>query len=301
MVAANCCHVGRPSPEGTLTLRPGHERRLRRRTVSRMRTTERASEPPAPEPARAEAAGFPRPAPRRTLIEEVVLVLSLSLLAAAVYSILDFTAAPVNVHVTATVISTSPRLATQLVNVAFALPPAWLALYLVRRNGETLRSIGLAWDEPGKDVLRGLVLAGIVGAVGIGVYVTAVRLGYNRFVVPVPPLGQWWTVPVLLLNAAQNALVEEVVGIGFLLTRLRQIGVGAAASVGATALLRGTYHLYQGWGGFAGNVALGLFFGWIFTRWRRTWPLVIAHTLVDVGAGVLYIAFHSKLPGLLGA
>ena len=230
-----------------------------------------------------------------------MLVLSLSLLASAAYSILSYTAAPVNVHVTATVISTSPRLASQLIDVAFALPPAWLVVYLVRRNGESLRSIGLGLDEPGRDLVRGAVLAAVVGAVGIGVYVVAVRLGPNRFVVPVPPLGEWWTIPVLVLNAAQNALVEEIIGIGFLLTRLRQIGIGAAASVGATALLRGTYHLYQGWGGFAGNLALGLFFGWLFTRWRRAWPLVIAHTLVDVGAGVLYIAFRSKLPGLLGA
>ena len=71
--------------------------------------------------------------------------------------------------------------------------------------------------------------------------------------------------------------------------------------MGASAVLRASYHLYQGWGAFTGNLALGLFFGWIFVRWRRTWPLVIAHTLVDVGAGVLYIALRSRLPGLLGA
>src|SRR5919197_1083151 len=207
----------------------------RRRTVSGMRTTERASGSAKRGEARASAAPFSAPAARRTLIEEVVLVLSLSLLAAAAYSILSYTAAPVNVHVTATVISTSPRLASQLIDVAFALPPAWLVVYLVRRNGESLRSIGLGLDEPGRDLVRGAVLAAV------------------------------------------------------------------AAAVGATALLRGTYHLYQGWGGFAGNLALGLFFGWLFTRWRRAWPLVIAHTLVDVGAGVLYIAFRSKLPGLLGA
>jgi membrane protease YdiL (CAAX protease family) len=267
-----------------------------------MRITQRTGRPEQPsQERRAPAEQFARPAPRGTLVEEVFLVLSLSLLAAAASSILDFTAAPVNVHVTATVISPSTRLADQLVGVAFALPPAWLVVYLVRRNGEPLRSIGLAWERPGRDIALGVVLAAIVGAVGIGVYVAAVRLGYNRFVVPVPPLGRWWTIPVLVLNAGQNALVEEIVGIGFLLTRLRQIGLPAATSIGAVALLRGTYHLYQGWGGFAGNVALGLFFGWFFTRWRRAWPLVIAHTLVDVGAGVLYIALRSKLPGLLGA
>jgi membrane protease YdiL (CAAX protease family) len=35
---------------------------------------------------------------------------------------------------------------------------------------------------------------------------------------------------------------------------------------------------------------MGLFFGWVFLRWRRTWPLVVAHALIDIGAGVLFIA-----------
>ena len=59
-----------------------------------------------------------------------------------------------------------------------------------------------------------------------------------------------------------------------------------------SAVLRGSYHLYQGWGGFVGNLILGVAFGSIFLRWRRTWPLVVAHITVDVLAGVAYIAFR---------
>jgi len=127
----------------------------------------------------------------------------------------------------------------------------------------------------------------------------SVRIGHNRLVVPVPPLGQWWTIPVLLLSAAQNALLEETVVLGYMVTRLQQIGTSALAAIGASALLRGSYHLYQGWGGFIGNLTMGLLFGLIFLRWRRTWPMVIAHFLLDAGAGILYIAFRTKLPGLL--
>jgi len=43
--------------------------------------------------------------------------------------------------------------------------------------------------------------------------------------------------------------------------------------------------------------ALGLFFGVAFVRTRRTWPLVIAHFLLDVGAGVGYLLFREHLPG----
>src|SRR5919198_1315249 len=103
---------------------------------------------------------------------------------------------------------------------------------------------------------------------------------------------------VLVVRAAQFALLEEAVVVGYLLTRLRQLGLAAPIAIIGSALLRGAYHLYQGIGGFLGNLAMGLFFGWIFVRWRRTWPLVIAHFLVDVGAGVGYLLFRTHLPGL---
>jgi membrane protease YdiL (CAAX protease family) len=173
----------------------------------------------------------------------------------------------------------------------------WLVLFLVRRSGEGVGEIGMAWDRPRRDVASGLALFAIVGAAGIGIYLASVALGVNRFVVPVPPLGHWWTIPVLFLNAAQAALVEEVIVVGYLITRLQQLRLSDTAAVGASALLRGTYHLYQGWGGFAGNLALGLFFGLFFVRTRRTWPLVVAHFLLDVGAGIGYIAFRTHLPG----
>ena len=37
---------------------------------------------------------------------------------------------------------------------------------------------------------------------------------------------------------------------------------------------------------------MGLLFGWLCTRWGRLTPLVIAHTLLDIGAfvGCAYLA-----------
>jgi membrane protease YdiL (CAAX protease family) len=237
------------------------------------------------------------PPDRRMLAEEVLVVLVLSLLASAVYAILNLFAAPLR-GVTVASVSQSNELLRQVIGVVFGLGPVYLVLHLVRRSGEGTRSIGLSWDEPRTDLARGAVLFVVVGTAGIGVYLAAVALGVNRFVVPAPPLGHWWTVPVLLLNALEAALVEEVIVAGYLITRLRQIGWTAVAAVGGAALLRGTYHLYQGWGGFVGNLAMGLLFGWVFVRTRRTWPLVVAHLLLDTGAGLGYIFFREHLPGL---
>ena len=142
-----------------------------------------------------------------------------------------------------------------------------------------------------------MALAAVVGAVGIGLYLVSVPIGLNRCVIPAPPLGHWWTIPILVLGAMQAGLLEEIVDVGYLIPKLQQLSLTGAAAVAVSALLRGAYHLYQGWGGFLGNLLLGLLFGAIFLRWRRTWPLIVAHTLLDLGAGLGYIAFRSHLPG----
>jgi len=232
---------------------------------------------------------FP-PASRRTLREEVLVVLSLSLLASAVFAIIDLLSRPLR----GVIVSTYPNvgLATQLASIAFGLAPVWLVFYLIRRSGEGTEPFGLTWDRPALEIGEAAAAASVVAVVGLVIYLGAIRIGVNRFVVPVPPLGHWWTVPVLVLGAIQAGLLEEVIVVGYLIRRLEQLGWRVPAAVAASAVLRGSYHLYQGWGGFTGNVALGLFFGSLFVRWRRTWPLVIAHTLVDGLAGAGYIAFR---------
>ena len=57
-------------------------------------------------------------------------------------------------------------------------------------------------------------------------------------------------------------------------------------------MLRGAYHLYQGLGGFLGNIAMGLVFGPVWQRTNRLWVLVGAHTLIDVVAFLGYAALR---------
>ena len=247
--------------------------------------------------------GFAAPAPpppdvlggRRTLADEVFVVLALSLLASAVYSIIDLATAPVT-GVSVAIYPVAP-FASQLAQIAFSLAPVYLVVHLARRTAEPLDDFGLGLERFPADVALGCVLALIVASVGLGVYLLSIKLGVNRYVNPAPPLHHWWTVPILILGAIGAGLLEEIVVVGYLVTRLQQMAVTGAAAVILSALLRGSYHLYQGWGGFAGNLALGLFFGALFLRWRRTWPLVVAHSLIDTLAGLGYILFHTHLPG----
>jgi membrane protease YdiL (CAAX protease family) len=236
------------------------------------------------------------PTDRRWLTEEIVIVLALSLLSSAVFAVLNLLQGPLKGGYVASV-NQSTMLARQVASFVFGLAPVALVVHLLRRSGEGVAAIGLAWDRPRRDVERGLVLGLIVGLAGIGLYLAAVGVGVNRFVVPVPPTGHWWTVPVLFLNAAEAALLEEVIVLGYLITRLEQIGWSTVVAVATSALLRGSYHLYQGWGGFLGNLAMGLLFGILFVRWRRTWPFVLAHFVLDVGAGIGFLLFREHLPG----
>ena len=233
---------------------------------------------------------------RRTVREEVVVVLMLSLLASAVYAIIDLLTAPIaGVYVAAA--DQSALLATQIAHFVFGLAPVFLVLHLLRRSGEGARGIGLDAGRPAQDLGRGALLFAIVGTLGVGVYLLSVQLGANRFVVPVPPLHHWWTVPALVLNAVEAALKEEVIVVAYLVTRLRQLGWSDRRSVAVSGVLRGAYHLYQGFGGFTGNLGMGLLFAWMFTRTRRAWPFVVAHVLLDVGAGAGYLLFRKHLPG----
>jgi membrane protease YdiL (CAAX protease family) len=252
---------------------------------------------PATDAPRTDTPVPPPPADRRMLAEEILVVLSLSVLRPAAFAILSLLEAPIAGVVVAAADQSSDS-TRQMLGFVFALAPVFLVVHLVRRSGEGVAVIGLSSDRPTQDLARGAVLFAVVALAGMGVYLAAVELGVNRFVLPVPPLGHWWTVPALVLNAVEAGLVEEVVVLGYLVTRLRQLSWTPVQAISASALLRGSYHLYQGWGGFVGNLAMGALFGFLFLRWgRRTWPFVVAHVLLDIGAGVGFILFRDHLPG----
>ena len=184
----------------------------------------------------------------------------------------------------------------QLLNIFFALVPALLAVHLLWRDpGEPAPTLGLDRRRPWFDLGTGAGLAAVIGIPGVGLYLAARAAGVNATVVPAALPDVWWAVPVLILAAAQNAILEEVVVVGYLITRLRQLAWRVPAAVATSALLRGSYHLYQGFGAFIGNAVMGVVFALFFLRTKRLWPLIIAHTLLDVGAFVGYTLLSDRL------
>ncbi|OBF36499.1 CAAX protease [Mycobacterium sp. ACS1612] len=174
----------------------------------------------------------------------------------------------------------------------------WLAVYLLWRSGFGPSKIGIDKLRWRPDVLGGMGLAALIGVPGLGLYLAARALGLSAHVEPAELNDTWWRIPVLLLTAFANGWAEEVVIIAFLLIRLRQLGVNPVAAMLASSLLRGTYHLYQGFSAGLGNVVMGLVFAYVWRRTGRLWPLIIAHGIIDSVAYVGYALAQGHLSWL---
>ena len=244
----------------------------------------------------------------RLLTYEVWIVFALSLGAAGLRALLaligDLTNGTPLANQNAVVIgSRAPGrpwfdLTLQLTSLVLGVVPVLLAWYLLVRSGETRHTIGVDARDRRRDGGRGVLLAAVIGGSGLALYLIAHAAGANLTVVAANLPGVWWRMPVLVLSAAQNAVLEEVLVAGYLLHRLRQMGWSDNRALLVSAVLRGSYHLYQGFGGFLGNFAMGLVFGRLYQRWGRTMPLVIAHTLIDTVAFVGYTLLVGRVSWL---
>ncbi|MGP2440031.1 CPBP family intramembrane glutamic endopeptidase [Streptomyces sp. JW3] len=245
---------------------------------------------------------------RRGLRDETLLVLALSLGASGVSALISFIGSvtrPGGLKDQAATLNASAApgrpwldLAWQLFGIATALVPVALVAHLLLREGRSLRVLGFDRTRPGPDLLRGAVIAAVIGSSGIAFYLAARGLGFNLTVVPEALPEVWWKYPVLILSAVQNSVLEEVIVVGYLLRRLDQLGWTPRASLVASSVLRGSYHLYQGIGGFVGNMVMGVVFAYLYRRWGRVGPLVVAHSLLDIGAFVGYALLAGKVSWL---
>jgi membrane protease YdiL (CAAX protease family) len=255
-----------------------------------------------------QQAGLP-PLTRRLLGWEIVIVFGVSLGASALFAVIQLigsltAAKPLGRQQALLVGSLAPGrpwldLSLQLANVLVALAPVALVFYLLVREGTgPSAAMGLDAEHPAQDATRGAILAALIGGSGLGLYLAAFHLGMSLNVVPESLPAVWWRVPVLILDAAHNGIVEEVLVVGYLLRRLDQLHWTPARAIALSAVLRGSYHLYQGFGGFLGNATMGVIFAVLYRRWGRVTPLIVAHTLIDSVAFVGYAALHGHVSWL---
>lgn len=238
---------------------------------------------------------------RRAIRIEIAVVLAVTFGLSAYTAVLDLIEA-ILLNLSKQTVALNPRLSPfDLINLGLNLARvaqllAWgaLGLYLLWRSGIGLAKIGLGRIQ-WRDMLGGLGLAALIGLPGLGLYVVSRALGMSVSVEPSTQNHSWWHIPVLILLAFANGWAEEVIVVGWLMTRLQQLRVNPWVALVGTSLLRGAYHLYQGWGAGLGNAVMGLVFGYAWRRTGRLWPLIIAHGVIDTVAFVGYLLLASHL------
>ena len=230
---------------------------------------------------------------RRRIIAEVVIVLGLSLGMSALYSIVTLInratlETPIGQQTATIVPSRDSRaifdLLYQLLGIVSDLVPVALVCFLLWSTAKPhLGRLGIDAKHPVRDSLLGLGLALPIGIAGLGIFLGGRALGVGVGISATNLTDQWWTIPVLLLTAARAAIQEEVIMLGYLFARLGDLRVNRWTTILVSATIRGTYHLYQGYGAFVASFAMGVVFGWLYTRSpeRRVIPFVVTHFAID--------------------
>ena len=246
----------------------------------------------------------PLPSPR-TLRIEIVVVLAVTFGLSAYVALLRLTEAVLLGLSGQTVALNERRSPFDLIDLGLNVASvvqlmAWgaLGLYLLWRTGSGPTQIGLGRFKLHPDLTGGLALAALIGLPGLALYVASRALGLSAAVEPAELNDTWWRIPLLLMVAFANGWAEEIIVVAFLITRLRQLNISPAVALLISALLRGGYHLYQGYSAGLGNVVMGLVFGYVWLRTGKLWPLIVAHGLIDAVAFVGYSLAAGELDWL---
>lgn len=238
-----------------------------------------------------------RPTDRRALQWEIVLVLAATFGASGVRAalrLLESATAPEDLNDQTTTLNAPQSSLTwldplfQLISSGVLLAWGGLAAFLLLRHLPPRLAERPVLRPSLRDVLPGAGLAALIGLPGLAFYVAAVQLNLSKQVMASGLDSSVGDVLLLVINAWANGVAEEIIVVAWLVTRMRQLTVPWAWVFVASAVLRGSYHLYQGYSAGLGNIIMGLVFVYVYYRTRRVWPLIIAHGLIDTVAFVCY-------------
>jgi membrane protease YdiL (CAAX protease family) len=150
-----------------------------------------------------------------------------------------------------------------------------VTFWIARTRGWPLESWGFrpSWKLTGAGVLLFLILALAIQAVA------TFANGISPGMVHKHSISSM-SLPVVILFAIINAVFEETLESGYFIQSLQRYGMWSA--VLASAFFRAFLHAYHGLAAIIIIFPFGLVFGFIYWKWRRLWPLFIAHVLFDL-------------------
>jgi membrane protease YdiL (CAAX protease family) len=251
----------------------------------------------------------PRAAPvaarqRRRLIAEVLLVLAVFPFPYVVSALVHLSNALVGNGAgvrTSVVIAGHARLSFpfEFLIVVMPLAAAGLAWFLLSAPGSSerpsdggLRAIGLDRGNVRGDLALLVVL--FVFAFVLPIFGGNVILRLLHIAVVSPGTGNAPTYYTLISVAGgiTAGIVEEIVVLGYLVRRLEQLGYSSSKVLFLAVAVRGSYHLYYGWG-----VLPILVWATVsvlaYRRYRRLLPFIVVHALWDSSLFVI-ASIHSR-------
>lgn len=164
--------------------------------------------------------------------------------------------------------------------------PLMLVGYILYKNGRRFRDIGLRWAF--RDIGTGVAVL-LVSLLTVIVALVPLFLFYRHFYGTFPAHHKaseffghftFWALPYFLIGP----FFEELIVRAYLMTEIRELTGSAAFSVLVSVALQGSYHLYYGWWGALAVSLMFLVYALYYSRWRRAWPVIIAHELFDIFA-----------------
>lgn len=155
-------------------------------------------------------------------------------------------------------------------------------VWFLRIRGWTLQKLGL--DVTLRGTVYGLVLLVLTYVLVLGAQFIAglvapadMQAAIDRYPRPAADLDMH----LVFLVSVVNGIFEEVFVAGYIISALTPVR-GTWMAINVSTGIRLLCHLYQGALGVISVVPLGLLHGYVYSRTRMLWPLILAHILLDL-------------------
>jgi membrane protease YdiL (CAAX protease family) len=234
---------------------------------------------------------------KKAIRHEVLIVLGLSALTYTAYALVSLAYISLRTPARSAVSVTNfPHhfdpygFANDLIGDITPLIPVALVLHLFR---DSVRRLGLVFKR--RDLVIGFA-AGLLGLVAAIALVNAGRaLGLPvHQIVPVNPDASASYIVLFFTTSVSAAIWEELIVNAYVLVRLDDLGWSANRALLLSALVRASYHVYQGVPSALAIGVGGLILGRIFQRTGRIVTPMVAHFTFDaIGfLGYFFLAPH---------
>jgi membrane protease YdiL (CAAX protease family) len=164
----------------------------------------------------------------------------------------------------------------------FELTQSVILVWFLRIRGWTLEKLGLSVNL--RSSLLGIVLLVVTYGLWIGVQLLAgwaLPAEMEAAAARYPSAATDLSMGLVVLASVVNGIFEEVFVAGYVIAAVAPVR-GTWTAINVSTGIRLLYHLYQGPIGILTIVPMGVLFGYVYTRTRLLWPLILAHILMDI-------------------